>query len=79
MDKINYFVCDMRNDDGQKYGLAYFYFPEILAVGEHDIEDGFDPSLGSDLESTDIWNQVWITRYESIEEALIAYNEFNNL
>ena len=76
MKEVNYFVCYMYNGDGQKYGLAYFYFPEIFAIGESDIEDGFDPSNGAELQDTDIWNQVWVTRHESVGHALDAYNEF---
>lgn len=76
--KFNCFYTDLVNSDNQKYGVEYYFFPtqevdEELVRKFHDVK--FDNLIFSDLESTDIFNQVYKTQYKDLGTAMYYYEE----
>lgn len=68
----SFIECDMVNQDDQKYGTCYIFFPE---------KEGYpvaDPMRDIETDSSDIWNQVSIEYAESLEEAMIIAHNYEN-
>lgn len=53
----------MYNQDGRKYGMAYFFFPKTKGYPVGDPNDFREPS-------DDIWNQIFVKEFDSLEAAL---------
>ncbi len=52
----------MYNQDGTKYGMAYFFFPKTTGYPVGNPNDFREPSQ-------DIWNQILVKNFESLEAA----------
>lgn len=76
---FNCFYADLINFANEKYGTEYYFFPtqevdeELVRKFHKDIK--FDNLIFSDLESTDIWNQIYKTEYKDFGTAMYYYEE----
>ena len=58
------FGCDMLNDDGRKFGTAYFYAKDPEGEVPESVIEEIRQS-----ESGDIWNQTWMVNCTDRNEA----------
>lgn len=59
----------MYNQDGRQYGMAYFFFPKTTGYPVGDPNDFQEPSQ-------DIWNQILVKEFDSLEAALEYDNAY---
>ncbi len=59
----SFFSSVMYNQDGTKYGMAYFFFPKTAGYSVGNPNDFREPT-------NDIWNQILVKEFDSLEAAL---------
>lgn len=66
----SFILSTMHNQDGRKYGTAYFFFPKTAGYPVANPEDY------RNIQTDDVWSQILVKEFDSLEDAQKYADEY---